>query len=77
MIVLNKSASHILPQDFPGYSTVQTWVLEGDVEVQTETTENAVAVIFVGGSPGLHRIGIKLSGVDPELLDTIELTIGE
>lgn len=75
MIPIAKTTSETVTQSFAGYSTYQTWLMSGDVSVLAQVTDAGVNIHISGGSPGSHRVTFKVSGADPEVFDTFDITV--
>lgn len=75
MITITKTASQTHHERFDGFVTAQTWLMSGDVEVTVDREVDHVTINISGGSPGEHHVGFKVSGADPEILDTIAVTV--
>lgn len=75
MIKINKTSSETVTHTWPDFTTIQVWVIQGDVTTETSVNATGVAVAISGGSPGTHQITYKVSGRDPEEFDQIEVTV--
>jgi hypothetical protein len=75
MIPITKTTSETVTQSFAGFRTYQLWVTAGDVTATAQVTATGVDIQLTGGTPGSHRVTFKVSGADPELFDTFDITV--